>query len=321
MRDMREWIIALLSLLMLSTPSMALKYDIDGNLDDWGLDLTDLSKSWSENEIWLPDYGIWFVVEDNADPNYRDEVGDAKTGVHIRGTGKWFEKYDEPKVWDGGRWVIEPSPIGSVTISQAEKWDIEAMYVDEDEDYIYVAIITSQNFRGWEWYGNYYYPSDLALNLDAEDTTGGYGYEYGIKLSTHGSNGGGGELFGIYQTTEEDDWTVPSYLKENKPARIDVDSAEYIEKAIGAYEPLGREDNDVENWVIELAIPKEKVGMDGRWLAGNPTGEVFHITETCGNDHIDVPISVPEFVSTLIPLGIIVGSVFYFRRNSKEGEK
>ncbi|MBO8183019.1 MAG: hypothetical protein H0Z28_09545 [Archaeoglobus sp.] len=292
-------------------------YDIDGKLNDWGLDL--INNSWSANQTWLPNYGIWFVVEDNADPNYLGENGIdlSKTGVHIRGMGKWFEKYDEPKIWDGSKWIIEPSPIQYVSVSGGEKWDIEAMYVDEDADYIYVAIITSQNSSGWNWGSNHYYPSDLALNLDADESTGGYGYEYGIKLSTEGSNGGGGVQFGIYKTSTNSCWTVPSYLAENKPSRIVVNNAQPNGTAIGAYKSLGKTDNGVKNWVIELAIPKENVGMKGKWLIGNPVPKVLHVTETCGNDHIDVPISVPEFLNLLIPVGILLGSVLYFKRRAK----
>jgi len=280
--------VLVVALMLLVTPqAIALKYTIDGDLSDWGVDLTG---DWSLNDTWIPNNGVWYIVEDNNDP---DRVWYAP-GVHIKGVAPGVEDYDEPPVYVPAYGRYAPPPIGH------ERWDIEAMYADEDDDFIYIAVVTSQDPAGTSLDK----PGDLALNLDGDDTTGEYGYEWGIY--TTGPN----QSKIIYLP----DWSV-AY---DAPGRIvgilpggKVNGTAimvYTRNSTSNYPP---DDHGRHNWVIEIAIPKTSVGVKGSIFYEPPFPKKIHLGENCGNDTIDIPI--PEFITLLIPAGIILGSVIYFR--------
>jgi len=230
------------------------KYVIDGDLSDWGPDLT---QDWSVNGTWLPNPGVYFVVEDNRDPRY----GVPPMGVHIKGVGSYYTTYEEPKVQKrDGSWIIEP--YGS------DYYDIEAIYLDQDDDCIYVAVVTGEDPDAT---GDAR-PGDLALNLDGDPNTGEYGYEYGIKLGTQT----GLEQFGIYSNP---DWQEPYYIPMNRPGVLL--SGNKVGKATGKYVDSGIYDNGYTNYIIELAIPKSAVGNPGHVSIYN-----LHLSEGCGNEHI-----------------------------------
>jgi len=276
-----KYILALFVGLIMVMPVMALKYNIDGDLSDWGLvDLSD-NTTWSNNGTWLPNPGVYFVVEDNKDPRYGGTY--PYTGVHIKGVGSSYSAYEEPKVQHrDGRWVIEP--YGS------DYYDIEAIYLDQDNDYIYVAVVTGENPDA-EGTAR---PGDLALNLDGDSSTGEYGYEYGIKLGTKT----GLEQFGIYSNP---DWDEPFYIPMNRPGVLL--SGTKVGKATGKYVDSGIYDNGYTNYIIELAIPKDKVG--------NPQNPVsiydLHLSEGCGNEHIPAP----EIIVAVLAMGLVSPAFVY----------
>lgn len=246
------------------------KYGIDGDLSDWGLDL---NQDWSENSTWLPNSGVYFVVEDNFDPRY----GVSPMGVHIRGVGSYYSTYEEPKVQHrDGSWVIEP--YGS------DYYDIEAMYFDQDDGCIYIAVVTGENPDA-EGDAR---PGDLALNLDGDSSTGEYGYEYGIKLGTKT----GLEQFGIYSNP---DWQEPFYIPMNRPSVLL--SGTKVGDASGVYVDSGIYDNGKTNYIIELAIPKDKVGNPGYVSIYN-----LHLSEGCGNEHVPGASEFPIAISIALLL-------------------
>jgi len=267
---------------------MALKYKIDGNLSDWGVDL---SGDWSLNETWVPNDGVWFIVEDNRNPN----AGGSYTGVHIKGVGSDYEFYDEPQVKTrDGDWIWEP--YGT------EYFDLEAIYVDEDDSYIYVAIVwgLDPNEDGDNA------PGDIALNLDANDTTGKYGYEYGVKLGTKTG-------LTQWEIGYLPDWESPYYVPDNKPSVFKdyLTGGGKTGEAEGAYVQIAKDDHGFHNYVVEVAIPKDMVGMAGKYLSEPPFMKIVHVTDACGNDHGEV--SIPEFLVVLVPVAIVLGLVFYLR--------
>jgi hypothetical protein len=275
---------AMISILLLigmvsAVPPVCSKHTVDGNLADWGLDLTG---DWSQNATWLPNAGIQFTVEDNYNPSMAGP--NHPGGVHIKGIGSSYVTYAEPKVMHKDGYLVE-EPFGH------ENFDLEAFYLDEDSDCIYVAVVTSEPPTALGDAA----PADLAMNLDRNLGTGEYGYEYGVKLGTKT----GLTQFGLYSTP---DWSVPGYVPDNRPDLIL--SGQYIGQVIGAYVNAGIQDRSYDNYVIELAIPKSMIGQAGLTapVANNVAlaqGQ-FHLTENCGNDHIPAP----EFPFILVPLAI-----------------
>jgi len=267
---------------MLLVMPQAMAYTIDGDLSDWGVDLTG---DWSSNDTWVPNPGVRFVVEDNYDSDLAPYS--SYIGVHITGVSPTYSYYDEPY----------QEPMGE------ELYDIEAMYVDENSTHIFVALVVSM--ESWAI-------GDLALNLDANSSTGGYGYEYGVKLNTQY----GGILYGIYSTPSNDCWTQPiRHPNIKSPSKVDINNATYTGvNAIGAWRDTGITDYGRTNWVIELAIPKTAVGMAvGQSLYDAPLPKVIWMSEPCGNETINIPI--PEFMVLLIPVGLLLGVIFLKARS------
>jgi len=265
---------------------MALKYTIDGNLSDWGVDL---SGNWSLNDTWVPNDGVKFIVEDNSNGE----------GVHIQGEGSNYTAFEEPPVQlYTGTWTYEP--IGG------EMYDVEAMYLDEDEYYIYIAIVTSVKPGGNPL------PGDLALNLDGNETTGGYGFEYGIRLNPDYISA---KQWHIYKTLTDNNWLIPTDVPMNRPGLLnEANPGTDIGTVDGDYNQTVN-DNGKPNWVIEMAIPKDKIGMTGKNLPDEPLPKLIHHTDACGNDHIDFPI--PEFLAIIIPAAMI-SFVAYVRNRIKK---
>jgi len=261
------------------------KYTLDGNLNDWGVDLTG---DWSLNSTWLPNTGVQFTIEDNYNPN--NARPGITTGVHIKGVGSNYVFYDEPQVMHKDGYLVS-EPFGN------EYYDIEAFYLDEDSDCIYVGIVTSEAPNG----AGDLMPGDLAMNLDRNRGTGEYGYEYGVKLQTYGT---ALPQFGLYSMP---DWSEPKYIPENRPDLIL--SGTYIGQVDGVYVDSGIFDRSYTNYVIELAIPKAMVGgqvvtaqaeTNNNQVIGQGN---FHLTEKCGNDHVP---AASEFPLLLIPVGITI---------------
>ena len=303
--------LTVIAIALIAVPSAsaqpAPRYNIDGDLSDWGVNLTG---NWSLNETWVPKEGIEFVVEDNNDPHHVRYAA----GVHIKGVGSHYEYYYEPKVYCShyGKYMIEP--IGD------EPYDIEAKYLDEDENYIYVAIVTSMNPNVSS--GNLE-PIDFAMNLDGNDSTGEYGYEYGVKLHTSD----GIPQWDIYYLPN---WSEPHYCPENRPGKMVgvLPGGNKTGTATGAYVQcpscnLGESctfrgnsymgcDHGVPNYVVEMAIPKSAVGMTGKNLTEPPFPKSMWTCDTCGNDRIDNPI--PEFLTVVIPAAALICFVFFIHR-------
>jgi len=274
-------LVAMTSVTSTATVSTCSAYTIDGDLSDWGLDLTD---DWSQNSTWLPFTGISFVVEDNRDPRY----GELPYGVHIRGTGSSYVAYEEPKIMHNNGYLVTQPYAG-------EHYDLEALFLDEDESCIYVVVITSEAPDG----KGDMRPGDLALNLDEDISTGEYGYEYGVKLGDNYLN-----QFDVYSMP---DWEDSTYFPLVKPTYFKTASSN-VGSASGSYVDLGINDNGLPNYVIELSIPKSLVGDPDDVGMNN-----VHLADSCGNDYIPAP----EFLFAAIPVGIIGMVLLFAHRSAK----
>jgi len=299
---------------LIAVPSaLALKYTIDGDLSDWGVDLTG---NWSLNDTWVPNNGIEFIVENNYDPNtptyawnYNITQDPRFQGVHIKGIAPNYTVYDEPVVW-----CPSPSISGYVAEPyQGEKYDLEAKYLDQDDKYIYVAIVTSvpPDAKGVDA------PGDLALDLDGNASTGKWGYEYGVKL---GTNTG----LTQWEIGFLPDWKEPYVIPDNRPSIF----KEYLPgggktgDAIGAYVagPTCTAGPSMDigepTYIIEMAIPKSAVNVTGYLGQG-----MIHHTDACGNDNVENPIPVPEFLTVVIPAAALICFVFFIHRRRWGGGK
>ena len=273
--------LALIGLMLLST-SVTAAYTIDGNLGDWGL--SDLyTEDWSLESTWLPNPGVYFQIEDNRDPTHPDSG--SYVGVHIMGVGSSYSTFVESKVQriSDGVWVFEPY--------DDDLYDIEAMYFDQDSTHVYVAIILGEPA---DLPGSDRDPGDLALNLDWDINTGEYGYEYGVKI---GSDTGLSQWDICYMP----DWEEGTYL-DVKPTLFrtadDCDGS-----AIGAYVDSGIMDKGYTNYIIEMAIPKAKLGDPGSVSLYS-----LHMSELCGNDSI--PVS--EFPMLITAALLLVSPAFAY---------
>lgn len=169
-------------------------------------------------------------------------------------------------------------------------------------------------------------PGDLALNLDGDSAVGGYGYEYGVKVRSIKSTDYPLNQWDIYNTLSDDNWKDPYYIPENRPsilAEKTLETATPSGTAIGDYVQLGPlsnagagGDKGYPNYVIEMAIPKTSVGMSIGQSLWDPPSKEIHYVDNCGNDHIDNPI--PEFVTIVIPVGMLVGLFLVLRKKHRE---
>ncbi|MCK5308374.1 MAG: hypothetical protein KAJ73_07170, partial [Zetaproteobacteria bacterium] len=148
--------------------SMTAAYTIDGDLNDWGVAVN--NGEWGKDATWVPNAGVQFRVEDNVDPDSGSNwngIGASAyaTGVHIEGIGPDYAIYDEARVINGagkyGGWAF---PTGST--GTAERYDQEAMYVDEDATYLYFAIVLSCNATT--------YAGDLGVDITPALSGDGY---------------------------------------------------------------------------------------------------------------------------------------------------
>ena len=278
--------------------AMAVDINVDGNIDDWGL--SELKTGdWSNPSTWVPTKdGISFFVEDNQDPYNIDAINynASYTGVHIYGNKTWQNTYREPLLV-GNR----AEPYGGEDGKFGEKYDIEAMYITENKSYLFVLIVFSTGMLG----DKPYELADLAMDFTPG---GGYGYEYGVNLHRVGNEAG--EKYGIYYISSDSGWSVPYTFYENKPAEI-LDFSDKKGEAIVKYGALNKYDFGRNNWVVEIAIPKAAIGNPG--LPDDPGQAIkkFWISEQCGND---AGPSIPEFITILIPVGLILGTLYFLRR-------
>nr|WP_304364442.1 PEF-CTERM sorting domain-containing protein [Methanosarcina sp. KYL-1] len=321
--------IVFLVLTLLSLPAMA--YEIDGKLDDWGVDLR--SGLDGNPGAWIPAKNtVDWIIEDNIDPTYTsdkaypDWTGYSDTGIHIKKSGNTYVAYKEPTLSSSDWWAQLRDyhylqPVGG------EYYDIEALYFDDDAQYVYIAIVTSMPPTGYtDRYDRFVDTGDIAIDLDADENTGEYGYEYGIK--THDSDRG--------MVRYEPDWSLPQATDGfivNAPSEFDTNTGtfagtaelvyvnsntdETVDYGSDAYNPNGV--LTVPNYVIEAKIPKSALGNPSAGQASN-----IHVSIGCGNDVIElIPVSfeteIPEFPTVAMPVCAILGLFYIFGgRHRKE---
>lgn len=323
---------------LLALPAMAGTHQMSGKLsDDWDVNLLDAyggDKTFSDHnqigvsENWIPKKfpSADYIIENNIDPvrvdkkiePFTDWTGYAATGTHIIKNGLMdsYQQYDEPTIGPvSGRIYCQPAG--------GEAYDIEALYFDDDNTYMYLAIVTSVpevGSDGWKM-------GDIALDISDKDgkvidSTSTVPYEYGIKVLEGGKVKEGGIEKTIkpgtilYQPT----WTKPASYEfpENYPYTIDSGTPAST-KADILYTSTGiPNDNGVSNSIIEVRIPRSAIGSPSKDQLS-----YIHLTIGCGNDFIELkPVKfksyIPEFPSIVIPIAAVMGIILIMGRRNKE---
>jgi hypothetical protein len=268
-------------------------YTIDGDLDDWGVNLS--AGLGSDESAWVPSSltADW-IVEDNIDgeayPGYTDWTGYSATGVHIKGHGALYDNYEEPKIiaYNGGEYI---SPSGG------EHYDIEAMYFDSDASYAYFAIVTSYSEYGM---------GDLAIDI--------VGDKYGIVLQDDEPGTSKGQIYHNPTWKQVD----PNQFPANGPYRITGGTLNGIGSV--AYVNSGIPDYSYSNYIIEISAPRTALGSPSNGQLSD-----LHTTIWCGNDVIDLKEvtweEIPEFTTIAIPVGMIFGLFYFYRRKRQSREE
>jgi hypothetical protein len=318
--------LALLPVILFTLSTTASAYTIDGNLDDWGVNLTAALEG--NNSAWQPtNNNVDWIAEDNIDPTYTtdpaypDWTGYNKTGTHIKKSGNSYTTYNEPTLPSSDWWARLRGnhylqPVGG------EHYDIEALYFDDDPQYVYIAIVTSMPPEGYtDEYNRHVNAGDIAIDLDNNPNTGEYGYEYGIK--THGANAG--------MIRHNPDWSMPQATDDfiiNAPSEFNPNTGNYtgtaeltyknaqideiVDYGSDKYKPNGI--HTVANYIIEAKIPKNAIGNPTKGQLSN-----IHITIGCGNDVIELrPVTfnteIPEFPQIAIPTLSIITLLYLLKR-------
>jgi len=272
-------------LAVMAVPAMA--YTIDGDMDDWGVNP---GSDWNSNTAKL----------------------------------QKVENWDDPGAHNPGD----------------ERCDIEAMYIDEDENgpWVYFAIVTSTPEDGFSHPyapGQTLIPGDLALDLnnDADFNMPGneYGYEYGVKLTSYDYTdvGKGTPVQGhIGSVFKDPHWVkiTTDFAQHNAPfsnmvqgpinpvwtANTDPNDPDI------AYVQDDWSDGGYVNYVIEMRIPKSALGISDKGVLD------LLATQSCTNDIIVTSFDytpIPEFTTIAIPVGMILGLFYFFRRKRQSREE
>ena len=279
--------------LMLLIMPQAMAYTIDGKLDDWGITPSELDDGLNNNNVsaWIPEIAtVDWIVENDVYAGYTGY----DHGVHVKGIGSTYSSYVEPKVH------LVSNPSTEVAEPYAgEYYDVEAMYFDDDECFAYFAIVISDpNCVG-----------DLDFVVD--------GVEYGVVLKPHWIGTHYAESGEIYKNPT---WEPSDYIIENNKTLITggtLLSGKAEVAILNMTEEFGVSDGGAPTYCIELRIYKPYIGFPE-----NCTWSHVYYAATCGNDHIENEVhydypSVSEFLTVLIPAGIILGFVYLHRKRNE----
>lgn len=140
------WMVGIILGLFAAGGSEATSYTIDGNVNDWGIDLSSAtSAGYLDTNLPLGGWDVDYVTEDNADKYH-----------------KWTK-------------------VGPL-YSYYNYFDAEAMYFDNDQSYAYIAIIQGLPKDGYDPPrngGDYTFkPGDIFIDVDYDGI-----YEYGLNIS------------------------------------------------------------------------------------------------------------------------------------------
>jgi len=244
-------------------------FTIDGNLSDWGVN--------AASALWIP--GSSAVVTGSL-------------GTPERGTANGIIYAVEDVVGENG--YVQPGYGG-------QTFDVEAMYMKADHDYLSIAIVTGFPMTGAQGYQ----PGDIALAF-SENPGNAPVYTYGLTLVDHGMLAASS----LYQVGGNGDWAwgLPNWAGAGGPTIMTGTNAALVESGLDvAYAQIA-----LDRWVIEAAIPTSLFGDD--WKGGDFI--TSHWAMTCGNDFLDTtaPVPAPEPATIILVGSALLGSGIFGRR-------
>ncbi len=267
---MRRFFIIFIALggVFLYFPS-AKAYNIDGYLTDWKVDLSSANnKGYLDTHLPSGGLDIDVATEDNTDASYG-----------------WRQVYPG--------WSYE------------NKFDVEAIYFDNDATNAYIAIVTGlpkSGSSGWD-------PGDIGIDVNGDNI-----YEFGINTAT-------GRLYG---SLDETDWDGVYYDGVNhNPDYSEANPWNIIDKKSKRldYVPFVYSLNQNTHYVLEASIPLSLLGLSAN--LGDPiTYLTIHWTMECGNDYLNLEATVnpiPEPLSiVMMGIGVLgfIGLKFKKIKNS-----
>ncbi|MFH1593896.1 MAG: PEP-CTERM sorting domain-containing protein [Candidatus Omnitrophota bacterium] len=178
---------------------------------------------------------------------------------------------------------------GAFLGSPSESNDVEALYFDDDERYLYVAMVSS-------YYQGNPNSGDLAIDLDPND---GFDFEYGLDIKGAGRGGGTVRTNNLFKKPR---WKDPENSNLD-PAVVEAAGPSYINgftipgSYLGKIERVYERYNDMEAlakggdptywrtaWILEARIDRllfDSVPVQGSQVA-------VHYALTCANDFLDL---------------------------------
>jgi len=176
-----------------------------------------------------------------------------------------------------------------------QAYDAEALYVDWDNSYLYIALVTGHNPTEKDG-KNKYAPGDFAIDFGADGI-----YEFGLETTGNNNN----VFAGLYTVNT---WGIGLWGANNQgPTSIingqHVATNAQLAVSTEGIKGIGKYGADT-HYFYEAAIPVS--AFAGYWKEG--TMLQVHWTMNCANDSImaDPPISVPEpGTLALLPLGLL----------------
>jgi len=261
-------------------------YVIDGDVSDWGVDLYGTGaadKGYLNTHLPSGGWNIDIVVEDNASSNIY--------GWQYVGPGYSYGSSDP----------------ASDYYKKGNTFDAEAMYFDNDKDYVYLAVITGLPEDGGKAPHNpLFMPGDIGIDIDGDGV-----YEFGIDIDADT------DTAKLYHNLDENDWEgvyfdgvnhSPNY-SSSSPWRIIEDDSKEVGDISFVY---SSEQNT--HYVLEARIPLDYLGLSAD--IGDPVTYLnIHWTMECGNDVLDLKADVnpvPEPAS-IIMMGLGLLSILGLR--------
>lgn len=178
----------------------------------------------------------------------------------------------------------------NVTKPLKEKWDIEALYFDNDAQFLYFAIVSSSE-------ATYGVDTDLAIDLNGDGE-----HEFGVDFGHFhaGDSVEQRELLSVtdWQTKHGEEWNLPLYVLEGQT----IGTADVFQRYLGPIEDHPHE----HTYVIEGAIDISLLGLQS--LCGLPI-ELVYTKVSCLRDSIVLNsecaggCEIPE-PATLLLLGV-----------------
>lgn len=174
-----------------------------------------------------------------------------------------------------------------------EGYDLEALYVDDDADALYVAIVSSFPETGRPFRGETIVAGDLAIDVDLAN---GVDWEYGVV-------GAGPDQGQVYYLPT---WSLlHAHLGYPDGAPSNLSGGTLVGQADFIYHNAGDlENNGTDTYIIEMAIPRQALGglAEGQTLG-------FHYAMSCGNDVLEMQhsVEVPEPATLVVLAGGSMG--------------